>query len=279
MAYMQLLANPCTGPLVHAPGSTEGGQVTRFETDFLVGNLTTDTCGFIMITPGAINNLTNGPNGFGSLAAVGTTDTASITPSNGSPATFVPGWTYLQTNASSYRCIAACLQLYWPGSELNRSGIVSAAQGTFGLMNTTNTVTVAQLRSLSPVVERMPSDYMEAKWAPNYADGLFRSPTSVTNPEDGHASVLLTWAGIPVSTGVRVRVVCVYEWRPKLQGLVLSSNTSTSEAGEVQAVRKALDQRDANWWNKTGQAAFNFLSGMTVAYAARRGPSFPRLEL
>lgn len=277
--YATLLANPCTGPLVHAPGSTEGGQVVRFESDYIIGNGVGITAGYFMVTPGAINASASA-NGFGVLSNASADDSASSFPSSGGIGTYVPGYNFLQTNASSYRCIAACVQVYWPGSELNRAGVVSAAQGTYGLLNTGQAVSPSTLRSISPVVERMPSDYMEAKWAPNYSDGLFRNPSSASPPEDGHASLLITWAGLPVTTGVRIRVVCVYEWRPKVFGLVLSSNTSMSSAGEVQAVRKMLDKRDANWWNKTGQAAFQFVSGLTVAYATRRAGSYAdRVEL
>jgi hypothetical protein len=273
MEYAKLLANPCTGPLVHAPGSSEGGQVVRFETDFILGNGATDTAGAFLFTPGAINSQTNNGYGFGGLNGIAVNDTTALTltATDAFGGTSVPGYTFIRSNASSYRCIAACLQVYWPGSELNRAGIVAAAHGTYGLLNSAGSYTAAQLRAICPVVERMPTDHMEIKWAPNFSDGLFRNPTSPNAPEDGHSAILLTWAGIPVSTGVRIRCVCVYEWRPRTSGLVLSSNTALSDSAyTVQDVRAQLDKRDANWWNLSGQAAYHFLGGMTVAYAARR---------
>jgi len=272
--YAELLANPCTGPLVHAPGSTEGGQVMRFEYDAIIGNGALETAGIIHWTPGAINASTS-VNGFGLLDGVGPSDGTAMTIGNRG---YAPGYAFLQTNASSYRCIAACVQLYFPGSEVNRAGVVSGAQSSYGLLSTTS-YTPASIRSVSPVVERTPSDYMEVKWAPSYSDGLFRNPTSATAPEDGHSSLTVTWGGLPVATGMRVRLVAVYEWRAKTGGLVLSSNTSGTSAGAIQDIRRALDDRDANWWNKTGQAAVHFISGATVAYAARRRPGVPRIEL
>lgn len=284
LEYAKLLSNPCTGPLVHAPGSSEGGQVVRFESDFLMGNGATETAGFINVSPGAMNGLNPVAGGFGQgiIIGVGTSDTANTSLITNGANAYLPGYTFLNNNASSYRCVACCVQLYWPGSELNRSGIVSAAQGTYGLTVVGVTPTVASLRGISPVVERMPTECMEVKWAPNYSDGLFRNPgNQTTQPEDGHASLLLTWAGIPVSTGVRIRIVTVYEWRPKVTGLVLASNTAHSTAHSVQEVRQALDNRDASWWFRSGQAAANFLSGLTVAFRNNRGPSYtaPRIEL
>lgn len=278
--YAKLLLNPCTGPLVHAPGSTSGGMVMRFESDFTLGNGATTTAGFFSWSPGALNsNSPTNPYGSGTLVGGATDDTTNISPSAAGVSSYFPGYTYLTTNASSYRAIAACVQVYWPGTELNRSGIVSAAQGTFGLFSTAVTLNVAQIRAVSPVVERMPSDHLEVRWAPNYADGLFRNPSSVTSsPEDGHAALVVTWAGTPVSVGVRIRCVLVVEWLPKPQGITLSSNTSTGSAGDIQVVRRELDKRDAAWWYRSGQAASNFLSGLTVAYAARRGPATPLLR-
>jgi hypothetical protein len=277
--YMELLRNPCTGPLVRAPGSSEGGSIIRFETDFITGNGATSTAGFLNWAPGAYNNFTPNAYGPGGVVASAVNDTTAVSVANLVPAE-MPGYTFLQNNASSYRCIAACMQIYWPGSELNRSGIVSAAQGTYGLLSIGTNVATQQVRSLSPHVERMPTDMIEAIWAPSYSDGLFRANNPVTTtgtiPEDGHSSLLCSWAGIPVSTGVRIRLVGVFEWRPKILGLVLSSNTADSGGGSVQFVRTVLDHIDPNWWYHARQAAARFVANGFVQYASTRGRGMPR---
>jgi hypothetical protein len=278
--YAALLANPCRGPLVHAPGSSEGGQIARFESDVIVGNGATDTAGAIFWTPGAYNTTTD--SGLADFVAA--TDGTATNFGNRS---YAPGYTFLSTNASRYRCLAACMQIYWPGSELNRAGIVSGAQANYGFISTaTPTTTVANIRAISPVVERMPTDYFEIKWAPNFADSMFRSPGNSTTarPEDGHSSLLATFAGIPVGTGVRVRLVIVVEWLPRLNGQVLASNTALYTEGSTFQVRKALDIANPDWWHRAGVAAAQFLSGATVAYRAVRGQARPtygnqRIEL
>jgi len=90
--YVELLANPCTGPLVHGPGSNQGGQVTRFEKDFIFGNGAAATAGMMIITPGAINNQAAAPRGCGVLQAEAATDGVALT-LNGS--TLVPSHTSL----------------------------------------------------------------------------------------------------------------------------------------------------------------------------------------
>lgn len=284
MQYAKLLSNPCTGPLVHGPGSSEGGQVARFETDFVLGAGATET-GFVLHwTPGALNTSVSA-NGVGVLQGVVVTDGTNITLAN-SVGSF-PGSSFLQTNASSYRCLAACAQLYFVGSELNRQGVVSGAMSSYGLCtNAAASVSSASLRAISPVVQRTPNSCFEIKWAPSYSDGLFRNPSGANTPEDGHSSLTLTAAGLPVATGMRVRLVVVVEWRPRVTNLVLSSNTDTGAASSasIQQVRKYLDSRDANWWNNLGASVRHALDagialGGGVMYGAFKGPSMPRLEL
>lgn len=278
--YLQLLEDPCTGPLVHAPGSSSGGIVTRFESDFIFGNEATTTCGALLFTPGAYTNNASANPGY--LGFVSTADATAANASQNGQNTILPGWSYLNANASSYRCIAACAQVYWPGSELNRQGVVSGAQATGGLLLQGNPYKVADLRSASPIVERMPSDFMEIKWAPSHADGLFLNPASTVSQGgslDAHSSILLTFAGIPVSTGVRIRLVAVVEWQPSRSGLNLASNVADSDPSSMQKARVMLDRANPGWWHRAGQAAYHFLSGATVAYAAQRANNFPRVEL
>jgi len=290
--YMELLRNPCTGPLVHGPGSTEGGQVVRFEKDFILGAGALETAGFFNWAPGAMNfaptsTATNVySNGLGFVSGTSNLDTTGVTPvSNQANAiAYIPGFSFMTTNASSYRCLAACVQIYFPGTELNRQGIVAGAHSTFGLINFNgavpfNVVAPADVRAVCPITERTPTDHVEFKWAPNFSDGIFRNPGGTNTPDDGHAALLITWAGLPVNTGLRFRLVAVYEWKAKTtQGLVLSSNTSTTGAGDIQETRKRLDSENPNWWYSTGQAAAHFMSGATAAYASRRGPSHARTQ-
>lgn len=280
--YIQLLEDPCNGPLVTGPGSGEGGSVVRCESDFLIGNGATDTVGFINWAPGAYSATTD-VSGFGTLVGVGASDTGAITPSSAGVSNYAPGYNFLTGTAGSYRCLAACAQVFWPGSELNRSGVISMAQATYASLATNRNVSTANLRAMSPVVERMPQDHSECKWAPNFADGLFESPANTSSPPDGHGSIMISWAGLPVATGVRIRLVAVFEWRPQTNStgsaFVLSSNTGSTDAGDVQAARRYLDNVRPGWWYRMGQAVYGVASGMTVAYMRERARSIPRIEL
>jgi hypothetical protein len=254
-------------------------MVMRFETDFNIGNLpATTTAGAMLFSPGAISSSSDaGAPGFGVLSLVANDDVTATGWSAGGPGNYLPGYTYLRDVASSYRCLGFCVQIYWPGTELNRQGLVSVAQSTYGFgKGVPGNYTVAQLRAMSPIVERMPNEYLEAKWAPNFSDGLFRDPTSTGRPEDGHASILITWAGVQAGAPIRVRAVGVYEWLPRTTGITLNSNTSTAPDGNIQTVRRELDRTNANWWVGMGHAAYNFASGVTVAYMNSKGVNFGR---
>jgi len=283
MKYMNLLRDPCTGPLVHGPGSTEGGSVFRCESDFIMGNGALETCGVFMWAPGAYNTALNPVNGSGTMFNNSATDLTAFNPLATGTSIYAPGYAFLQTNASSYRCLAACIQIYWPGSELNRQGIVGVAQGTYGAMSTNINLTVAQVRGACPITQRMPSDRLEAKWAPHYADGLFRNASNTQIPEDGHGSLIVNWAGIPVATGVRLRLVAVFEWRPKLTtgAFVLSSNTEggSRSSATIQSVRQYLDRMDSHWWISAALASAKFFSGATTAYRTIAGRTYPRATI
>lgn len=281
--YAKLLKNPCTGPLVHGPGSSEGGQVARFESDFILGAGATETGFVVHWSPGALNNGT-GTNGVGFIQAGVVADGTNVTLNN-SLGSF-PGSSFLQANASSYRALAACLQLYYVGSEVSRQGIVSGAMSSYSLLNiSANSTSAGSIRAISPVVERTPGSMFEIKWAPSYSDGLFRNPIGVSAPEDGHSALTVTATGLPVGVGMRVRAVIVVEWRPKSPNLVLSSNTSgASSAATIQQVRHYLDATNANWWNNLGATIREVLSagaalGGGMMYGSTRGPSMPRIEL
>lgn len=272
--YAKLLLDPCSGPLVHPPGSNSSGIITRFEKDLLFGTEATTTCGALILAPGCLNNAAGG-NSQGYVGFSAALDGASATVTTNGQEGIIPGWNFIRANCSSYRCLAMCVQVYWPGSELSRAGIVSGAQVTYGSVRAGSNSTVERLRSACPVVERMPTTNVEYKWAPTFADGMWRSPLSATVPEDGHGALLVTFSGIPVSTGVRVRIVTVIEWQPFLDGLTVSNTTSTEGAGSQAHVRNVLDRTNTRWWYDTGLSGGQLLSGLLRGmFVNNRGPNF-----
>lgn len=256
--YAQLLADPCNGPLVSGPfGDGSSGMVSRFERDLIVNNSATDVAAALAFIPGLAS---------AQSAGVLTSDTGVITfGSLGS--TNSPGLGFLTSNAGQFRCLAACVQLYWPGTELNRQGIVSIGQFPADVV-TDAVVSTSDLRSASTYVERMPAGMLELKWRPNAYETTWQRPANITDTAtdwDKYTALVVSAADIPPSTGIRVRMVAVYEWIPKPgTGLGLVSLTRNP-------VRKGSLANVIDFLDRTGDWMYNgaFKAGHAMASVAR----------
>lgn len=262
--YARLLADPCNGDLVPGPfGDGYGGMVARFEKEYIINNSATDTAAAFIFNP------------FSQLVAWQSApmvdDTTSITWTvPGTPISH-PGNAFLAGNASWARCLAACVQVYYPGSELSRAGVVSLGQYPAEIVS--DTVAVATYRQMANYVLRTPADYAEIVWRPNQADLLGREPlppgTLNTSNMNGTntTSIVVTAAGIPVSTGIRIRVVAVYEWQPDpLAGFknTVVRNPNPATLGQVLAY---LD-RTGDWMAGTARAAGKAVSSLAHGVAS-----------
>lgn len=263
LGYARLLADPCNAPLVHGPfGDGSGGMISRFESDFIYGYSSTDVNGSLAFLP-------SGPSCYENVTL---TDTTTFAYNAGVFAP--PGSAFLQANCSSYRCLAACIQVYWPGTELNRQGIISVgclpAEAVF---NTDNTV--SKLRTLSQYVERTPAGMAEIKWQPTSFDTQFTDAGDAASSGSGVDSKLstsrrnalvVTHAGLPANVGMRVRIVAVYEWKPRVgSGFVTAS--SASPAGTVANTLRYLEST-GDWMYRGAMAAQRTISSMAAGVGA-----------
>jgi len=210
-AWARLLADPCNAPLAKPCYPTQtGGMLIRTEWDGIIDYSATSIGGAVLFTPGALSTVA-GANG-----SVQFIDANSDSAGLGFTASLAsqPGY-YTALTWESARCVAACAQVSWPGSELNRQGVISLAQVPAATLVTSvgGLYSIQQLRAASPYVERMPESMAEVKWRPGDRDNQF-TPVNL-NPGnadvEGRNSLLITASGLPVSTGIRVRLVAVYE--------------------------------------------------------------------
>lgn len=260
--YAALLADPCHGPLVSGPfGDSGGGFVSRFEGDYIVNWALNESGAAYAFVPGkAFGYVTN--------AAV-TSDVSTFVLTANS--TFSPGLTFLTANASSFRTLSCCLQVYWPGAELSRGGVTSVGQSNHATL-IGNTQTTSALRSTSQYVERTPATCAEIVWRPNNYDMEWAQPGVVSSATDNKYSALfMSQAGIDggAANGMRVRVVVVYEWLPIISsantGLVQSSNRNQVSSNTFQDVIRHLDSF-GDWMYHgalaTGKAASSVYRGV-----------------
>jgi len=275
--YAALVADPCGARLVEGiyPGGG-GGLVSRFESDFVVANGATDTAFAVAFTPGFNSELAGLVGGMLQTPTIPlTSDTGVLTFTNNFG--IAPGYAFLANNAKAFRCVSACLQISWPGSELNRQGVVGLGQ--FTLSNTLGgTVTPAALRVLATHVSRMPDDMLEIVLRPTEASSRWCDPTLsptlafVQEVWGDSPTLFATIAGIPSNIGIRVRVINVVEWLPasnaSIAGTVPKAPRSRNTFTEVLHVLDSMMEN--KWVRRAGVAALSFATG-----GASR--SFPRL--
>lgn len=296
--YAALLHDPCTAPLTRPVYSTTGsGFLQRMESDFSIGKSGTSTAGSFVWVPGMFNSGAGGStvttSSINGAFYLGTTGTGAAPADDGTLCSWynfyganMPGNVFLATNAGVARCVAACMQVYWPGSELNRQGFVSVFRGSADDVRPFATdVSVANLRAASPYVCRIPQDKLEVKWQPDQADTRFVSTTptvgaNVSHIQSGPAAIGVTWAGLPADTGVRIRLVAVYEWQPRTNaasGIVMDGGSAVPTHGDLGNVIGYL-QRNSAWFITKGMEVAAFLQ-QSAQYRTNRGRLTYRDEL
>lgn len=285
--YVRLVKDPCNAPLTKAIWPGAGGSfIGRFESDAIFFSGATETAGALVWCPTACSVYTG--------SAAWTSDTASTSLSyvtNGSP-----GYGFLANGglAQGVRCVAACLQVMYPGTELNRSGVVglgvsqfssfvgSIATASGGMNQVTN---AAAIRSLCAHTERMPDTMSEVIWYPGTGDMSFQNVKNTAIPavefiqdvSDTNA-LYVSASGFPVSTGIRVRMVAVYEWQPiPSVGLVAQAEFPRSRNNINEVLMALNDSGGTNWFINSFKKAMPYI-GSAITYGAKLlGPAMAAL--
>lgn len=261
LAWARILADPCSAPLAHpCYAGSDGGLLVRVETSYDIGVGATDTAGALFWTPGAIGN--NG--GFASalipaVAVNSVTNLASVSTAAG----IQPGYSYLSTNAASFRPVAACMQITYLGTESNRSGVVNYGCVSGGTYNVGDVVNSATLANVLERFERTPVGTLEQKWRPTAFDQTFKDTTA--NPTASeiarYGSLGLAFSGLVAAAGLRVRLVAVYEYQPiNTLGIVSVSSSRNTSSNSLDHVVNALDST-GDWMYRIGNSLSRVMSG------------------
>jgi hypothetical protein len=250
--------------LVHSTYAGAGGSLlTRFEYDTIVNTGATETASFGYFCPGFVtNNPTFNGFGFSNPAAPLVTDNTAATCVNNLTGQ-QPGSNFLVANASVFRSVSACIQISWPGTELNRGGIMAVGQTSLGQFAGV-ACTASQLRTLATHVERTPDGVIELKMVPNAESENWISPSWASAPEGSMQDLpALFWSasGLTAGTGVRVRLVTVVEWKPKQATGMMINNAS-----QVANVSSNTTQNVLKYMYQFGEWA---VSSPTIQRAAR----------
>lgn len=257
-AYANLLADPCNAPLVHPTYSgSDGAYLVRFNTVNTYGLVATSTSGLLHWIPGAVNASGGLNNSLLYNESPSSATAATMTAVNN---LYTPGGLFLQANASNYRCVAACITVYWAGSELTRAGIVSTGNTDGALLTPGASVQPGTVFPVLSHTERVPDGKIELRWRPSSADQLFQSSsTMVTNPTTNdtakNAALTLFYYGLPAGVGITVEMTAVYEYIPSITlGLSVAPTSRNTSNNTLDQVINALDST-GDWVRKGAHAA------------------------
>jgi len=265
--HARMLLDPCRaqlGPSVY-PGSN-GAITARFEQDTVLFNAASTGASALVWSPGLASFVTS--------PAVLLNDTTTFNFSALQPAA---GNAFL-VNQAGWRCVGACMQVYYPGAENTRQGFVGmgygpgsmltqfqlAADGGVGTQTTVQGVRTSQFHT-----ERVPNTMIELKWKPGFGDQEwegFNTAVQQVNTNNatnvGRNCITLTASGLPASTGLRVRFVAIYEYMPAFNsGLISTVSNAVITKNTLNDVLHTLD-KTGNWFLGMAEKY-----GPTIGYA------------
>jgi hypothetical protein len=202
-AYLRLLADPCAADMV-APtfGGTGSGYLMRTKFVKAMGNFSD---GVFEFTP----QFASQPYRFSGASATGTALGA---------ASFDAAPSQLRAIAGTFRCVAACMKVYYTGSELTRQGIIASSLTGGPYLNVGNVPveTAAGFAEKSTRYVRLGTEMHEVRWVPQESDQNF---VSVLQPEgqsdffNEGATVQIVVVNAPANT-IQFEVTAVWEWTP-----------------------------------------------------------------
>lgn len=264
-AYARLLSDPCHAPLVHpAYGGANGGLLMRSRSVFTVNSTALATAGFVHWTPGAIGT-TQSELVSAEYATTGTSGVAAGIAT-------APGKAFLAANASSYRPVAACMQVYYLGAETGRQGFVLLDNTIGGLIDIGGSYSTDLLSRTLANYSRTPGNCIEAIWKPAMGDETWIDPSVVTAAvdKDRRGSVTIAWGGMPAAVGLSIVLTGIYEWVPNpASGLASSTESRSNSQNNVRHVMDYLTSRGVQFIRGVGaELATGALAG-GVAFASR----------
>lgn len=264
-AYARLLSDPCNAPLVHPVfGGGNGGLLMRSRSVFTVNTTALATAGYLHWTPGAIGT-SNSELLSAEFATTGTSGAAAALAT-------APGKAFLAANSTSYRPVAACMQVYYLGSETTRQGFVLVDNTLGGLIDLGGSYSTDLLSRTLGCYSRTPGNCVEAIFKPAMGDETWIDPSVVTAAvdKDRRGSLTIAWGGLPAATGLSIVLTGVYEWVPNpTSGLAASTESRSTSQNDVRQVMDLLAARGVQFIRGVGSELMAGALAGGVAYAQR----------
>jgi len=252
--WARLLANPCDAELSYPCYSmgVGGSILLRCERDEIYFNAATQTAGVYGLIPGL--------NDVVLTQDVLTSDTqvTSFVRTNGAP-----GGAFFDTNVNALRAVAARVEVSYPGTELDRKGLLALGlfegnmfNNNIGAVNGGGDVptTVSAYRTACQHVERTPQGVAAINWFPgptdeNTCDPKLIPTTYGRNYFDGHNALVVAVSGLPVATGIRIRSIVVYEIQMNVNTIgTIATVTIPTSINTPNHVIRYLMNRSNKWY-------------------------------
>lgn len=266
MCWARLLADPCSAPLCHPVyAGGNGGILARFENSYNIGFGVGETAGIFSWAPGNCGQSSAAASGI--VVGTGANSSTALTLANAVPTTVQPGYQFLIDNSSGFRCVSACMQIFYLGTESNRSGVVSYGNLLGGVFNFGNVVSADAASNVFEHFERTPLNHLEVKFRPSSYDQTWTDATQnrTLDSTTKYGAMGFSFAGVQAAAGFRVRLVAVYEYIPVFgtgqTANVFSRNTSGNTMDDV---INYLD-RLGKWTVQGGRALARIYSGVQTA--------------
>nr|WRQ65661.1 hypothetical protein [Tolivirales sp.] len=247
LKLLRLIMDPCSADLVNGYALSTRGVVQRYSSVFSITGTNT-TQGAVAIFPcdyagGAIRM-------YSSTASSTALPTPVVRP--------LPGQAAIDAVADNVTTLAACVQVIYTGTELDRKGYIGVGQGPFGGLLDTFVTTgpgpanFDNVLASCQMVTRTPDSPVELKWSPtvsNFNGGQGVEEAGYSTSNNGLFFVV---NGIP-TTDYMFKVTVVYEWMPKATiGMPLPPVGRTIRPGTAERITSALNSAGM-WWNNLMQ--------------------------
>lgn len=276
MAYARLLYDPCGAPLVHPTyAGTDGGLLVRAENTYTIGANTGITAGVFSWTPGGIGAASSGTISSAIAQGESTIPGGAILLA-GVSSGYQPGYGFLSANASEARCVAACIQIFYTGTEVGRSGLVAYGNIIGGTLPNGLTCNSQGVLTLFENFERTPDRCVEVKWRPTNFDQNYTVPSATTSITElsRRGALAFAFKDLQPGVGITVRMVGVYEYTPAFNiGLTSAIRSRSISNNSLDQVVNYLD-RLGDWTTRAVNAAGSLVGAMYTANGMMRQISY-----
>lgn len=255
--HLAMLYDPCGADLDESVYGGDKGYVNRFKTDFAIGGGagTTSVALFFIPGSGLMGNIETGTPGVGQVF--------TLTNSG------VPGASFLTTNASKSRTVAACAvvaPIVSPNVATGQIhyGVVPASTVISGgnySINGLLTMCTQRCAAANALINPL-----EVKWSPGGFDDRY-SPISTNDDPSDRNAILIIGLGLPPQTGLTIRRVDITEWAPlQNTGITFDAAAHNRSTCDINCVIRNLRRKDPDWWWSLGRKALGGVRKLSSAY-------------